>query len=103
MHWRLRTRCAQAWIQSRDERSSVAPKCLPIVTRPSNHPSTAFFRILVEERTSSANLFLAALTSAGQHEVLLDATLLSRLLQRDVSAFEQLYERHSRLVYGLVL
>lgn len=33
----------------------------------------------------------------------LDAALLSRLLQRDVSAFEQLYERHARLVYGLVL
>lgn len=33
----------------------------------------------------------------------LDAALLSRLLQKDVSAFEQLYERHSRLVYGLVL
>ena len=32
-----------------------------------------------------------------------DATLLSRLLQKDVSAFEQLYDRHSRLVYGLVL
>jgi RNA polymerase sigma-70 factor (ECF subfamily) len=46
---------------------------------------------------------LAALTSTGQHEVSLDAALLSRLLQRDVSAFEQLYERHSRLVYGLVL
>ena len=33
----------------------------------------------------------------------LDATLLMRLTKRDVSAFEQLYERHSRLVYGLVL
>lgn len=33
----------------------------------------------------------------------LDAALLSRLLQRDVSAFEELYERHARLVYGLVL
>lgn len=33
----------------------------------------------------------------------LDAALLSRLLQKDVSAFEQLYERHARLVYGLVL
>jgi len=48
-------------------------------------------------------LFLAALTSTGQHEVSLDAALLSRLLRRDVSAFEQLYERHSRLVYRLVL
>lgn len=48
-------------------------------------------------------MFLAALTSTGQHEVPLDAALLSRLMQRDVSAFEQLYERHARLVYGLVL
>lgn len=48
-------------------------------------------------------MFLAALTSTGQHEVSLDATLVARLLQRDVSAFEQLYERHCRLVYGLVL
>jgi len=32
-----------------------------------------------------------------------DAALVHRLLQRDVRAFEQLYDRHSRLVYGLVL
>ena len=32
-----------------------------------------------------------------------DATLLSRLRQKDVSAFEQIYDRHARLVYGLVL
>jgi RNA polymerase sigma-70 factor (ECF subfamily) len=48
-------------------------------------------------------VFLAAFTSTGAREVSLDATLLSRLLQKDVSAFEQLYDRHSRLVYGLVL
>jgi RNA polymerase sigma-70 factor, ECF subfamily len=48
-------------------------------------------------------LFLAALSPTGPREVSLDATLLLRLLKRDVSAFEQLYERHSRLVYGLVL
>jgi RNA polymerase sigma-70 factor (ECF subfamily) len=48
-------------------------------------------------------VFLAAFTSTGAREVSLDATLLSRLLQKDVSAFEQLYHRHSRLVYGLVL
>ena len=48
-------------------------------------------------------MFLAAFTSTGAREVSLDATLLSRLLQKDVSAFEQLYDRHSRLVYGLVL
>ena len=33
----------------------------------------------------------------------LDATLARRLLQKDVEAFEQLYERHSRIVYALVL
>ena len=32
-----------------------------------------------------------------------DAALARRLLQRDVSAFEELYDRHSRLVYALVL
>jgi RNA polymerase sigma-70 factor, ECF subfamily len=48
-------------------------------------------------------VFLAAFTSTGPREVPLDAALLSRLLQKDVSAFEQLYDRHSRLVYGLVL
>ena len=48
-------------------------------------------------------MFLAAFTSTGPREVSPDATLLSRLLQKDVSAFEQLYDRHSRLVYGLVL
>ncbi|HET7259095.1 MAG TPA: sigma-70 family RNA polymerase sigma factor [Candidatus Acidoferrum sp.] len=32
-----------------------------------------------------------------------DATLLLRLLKKDVGAFEQLYDRHARLVYGLVL
>ncbi|HET9994594.1 MAG TPA: sigma-70 family RNA polymerase sigma factor [Candidatus Acidoferrum sp.] len=35
--------------------------------------------------------------------MLLDATLVHRLLQKDVAAFEQLYDRHSRTVYGLVL
>jgi len=48
-------------------------------------------------------LFLAALTPAGQQDVSVDALLLARLPQRDVSAFEKLYERHARLVYGLVL
>lgn len=48
-------------------------------------------------------MFLAAFTSSGPREVSPDATLLLRLLKKDVSAFEQLYDRHSRLVYGLVL
>jgi len=32
-----------------------------------------------------------------------DATLVQRLLRRDVGAFEEIYERHSRMVYSLVL
>jgi RNA polymerase sigma-70 factor (ECF subfamily) len=34
--------------------------------------------------------------------VSLDAALVRRLLQRDVSAFEELYDRHSRIVFALV-
>jgi len=48
-------------------------------------------------------VFLAALLSSADPEVSPDATLVSRLLQKDVSAFEQLYARHSRAVYSLVL
>jgi len=48
-------------------------------------------------------LFLAAFTPTTNPEVSLDATLVNRLLQKDVTAFEQLYDRHSRAVYGLVL
>ena len=48
-------------------------------------------------------MFLAALTSTGPGEVSPDGTLLSRFLQKDVSAFEELYNRHARLVYRLVL
>ena len=48
-------------------------------------------------------MFLAALTSTGPGEVSPDGTLLLRFLQKDVSAFEELYNRHARLVYRLVL
>jgi RNA polymerase sigma-70 factor (ECF subfamily) len=48
-------------------------------------------------------VFLAALTPTDRTEVSSDATLAYQLLQRDVSAFEQLYDRHSRIVYALVL
>jgi len=48
-------------------------------------------------------LFLAAFTSRQSPEVPPDAALVQRLLRRDVGAFEQLYQRHSRIVYSLVL
>ena len=48
-------------------------------------------------------MFLAVLTPKDSHAVSPDATLMNRLLHRDVSAFEQLYDRHSRIVYALVL
>jgi RNA polymerase sigma-70 factor (ECF subfamily) len=47
-------------------------------------------------------VFLAALSRKHNEEGLLDATLLQQILQRDMRAFEQLYDRHCRLVYGLV-
>ena len=48
-------------------------------------------------------MFLAVFSPKGNDEVSLDATLMQQLLRRDVSAFEELYERHSRIVYSLVL
>jgi RNA polymerase sigma-70 factor (ECF subfamily) len=48
-------------------------------------------------------VFLSVLTPKESDEVSSDAALVQRLLQRDVSAFEQLYDRHSRIVYALVL
>jgi len=48
-------------------------------------------------------VFLAILTPKDPVDVSLDATLARRLLQKDVEAFEQLYERHSRIVYALAL
>lgn len=48
-------------------------------------------------------MFLAVFTPSDSSDVSPDAALVRRLLQRDVSAFEELYDRHSRLVYALVL
>jgi RNA polymerase sigma-70 factor, ECF subfamily len=48
-------------------------------------------------------VFLAVFTPSESSQVSPDAALVQRLLQRDVSAFEELYERHSRVVYGLVV
>jgi RNA polymerase sigma-70 factor (ECF subfamily) len=48
-------------------------------------------------------VFLAVFSPKGSDDVSPDATLLHRLLRKDVSAFEEIYERHSRIVYSLVL
>ncbi len=48
-------------------------------------------------------MFLAAFSPKESDAVSHDATLLQRLLHSDVSAFEEIYERHSRIVYSLVL
>lgn len=48
-------------------------------------------------------MFLAVLTPTASREVSPDEALVRSLLDRDVIAFEQLYKRHSRLVYSLVL
>jgi RNA polymerase sigma-70 factor, ECF subfamily len=48
-------------------------------------------------------VLLAVLTASEFGEASPDATLVARLLQRDVGAFEELYDRHSRIVYALVL
>jgi RNA polymerase sigma-70 factor, ECF subfamily len=48
-------------------------------------------------------VFLAVVTPSESSQASPDAALVHRLIQRDVSAFEELYDRHSRIVYGLVL
>lgn len=48
-------------------------------------------------------MFLAVLTPKDSSEVSPDAMLVQQLLQRDVDAFEQLYDQYSRVVYALVL
>jgi RNA polymerase sigma-70 factor, ECF subfamily len=48
-------------------------------------------------------VFLAALQLNQPEELSSDAALAQRLLRSDVNAFEQLYERHSRIVYSVVL
>jgi len=48
-------------------------------------------------------VFLAVLTPKQNDDVSSDAALVQQLLRRDVRAFEQLYDRHSRIVYGLVV
>ena len=47
-------------------------------------------------------MLLAILNSTSQREVPPEATLPERLIHKDVKAFEQLYDLHSRTVYSLV-
>ena len=48
-------------------------------------------------------MFLAAITGKYGDGESSDSTLVERFLRRDVSAFEELYDRHSRVVYALVV
>jgi RNA polymerase sigma-70 factor, ECF subfamily len=48
-------------------------------------------------------VFLAVFTPSESSGAPPDVALVRRLLERDVNAFEELYDRHSRIVYGLVL
>jgi len=48
-------------------------------------------------------LFLEALLPIANGEVSPDATLAQWFRQKDVRAFEQLYDCHSRIVYRLLL
>jgi RNA polymerase sigma-70 factor (ECF subfamily) len=48
-------------------------------------------------------VLLAALKFTPKEQVSSDTALVQRLLRSDVNAFEQLYDRHSRIVYSVVL
>lgn len=48
-------------------------------------------------------MFLAALRFNPVEDVSPDAALMQRLLRGDVNAFEQIYDRHARIVYSVVL
>jgi len=48
-------------------------------------------------------VFLAVLTPKQNDDLSSDAALVQQILRRDVRAFDQLYDRHSRIVYGLEL
>jgi RNA polymerase sigma-70 factor, ECF subfamily len=48
-------------------------------------------------------VFLAAMISKYGDDASFDAKLVDRFLRKDVTAFEELYDRHSRIVYSLVV
>src|SRR5262245_45375183 len=66
------------------------------------HPLCRVCRISCRRRRSP-KVFLAVFTPSESSGAPPDVALVRRLLQRDVNAFEELYNRHSRIVYGLVL
>src|SRR5262245_4909322 len=66
------------------------------------HPLCRVCRISCRRRRSP-KVFLAVFTPSESSGAPPDVALVRRLLQRDVNAFEELYDRHSRIVYGLVL
>ena len=54
------------------------------------------------EGAKRESVLLGILNSTSQREVPPEATLPQRLIHKDVKAFEQLYDLHSRTVYSLV-
>jgi RNA polymerase sigma-70 factor, ECF subfamily len=66
------------------------------------HPNASFLRIR-EERKGSAILLLAGVQPWPEGEQPTDAALMERILQRDSSALEILYDRYGRPVYSLAL
>src|SRR5215470_6968300 len=54
------------------------------------------------EGAERESVLLGILNSTSQREVTPEATLPQRLIHKDVKAFEQLYDLHSRTVYSLV-
>ena len=54
------------------------------------------------EGAKRESVLLGILNSTSQREVPPEATLPERLIHKDVKAFEQLYDLHSRTVYSLV-
>jgi RNA polymerase sigma-70 factor, ECF subfamily len=67
------------------------------------HLFRQFYRIVSQERKKPEPVLLAALNIHSADDVSPDAALVQRLLRRDVNAFEQIYKRHARIVYSLVL
>src|SRR5258707_5527343 len=59
--------------------------------------------VLIEERKRNAILLLAVVQTWREGNQPTDASLMERILQRDATALETLYDRYARPVYSLVL